>query len=185
MTGLAAAREALRARQGKGARYDAPEAPAADLAQLRLGTACFARKLNELTDAELSLPSAVAGRSRAHVVAALSLHARGICWQIEGSLPDAAGARDPGARRYLADVATAATLPPRALRHLFDHTAIHLNVVLRDLTGEGWSAPAHRVDGNPCTVRDLARERARLIWQGALHLGNGLQARDLPEAFRP
>lgn len=51
-----AAREALKARQGKGARYDAPNAPAEDLLLARRGTAHFARKLMELPDAELYAP---------------------------------------------------------------------------------------------------------------------------------
>jgi maleylpyruvate isomerase len=58
------ARALLRERQGAGARYDSPIAPARDLLWARRGTAYFARKLNELSDSELDAPSRVAGWSR-------------------------------------------------------------------------------------------------------------------------
>ena len=50
---LEAARAALQARQGEGARYDAATAPARDLDWARRGTAYFARMLNGLSDAAL------------------------------------------------------------------------------------------------------------------------------------
>lgn len=170
MTTLDEARAALRLHQGQGARYDAAEAPAAALSAVRLGTAYFARKLNELPDAALYAPAALPGKSRAQVVAGVALQARAICWQIEGE-GEAAGV----AAAYLADVDSCATLPPRALRHLFDHTAIHLNVVWRDLPSPAWT-PA---------LRKTAEARARFIWKAALHLGNGARPRDLPAEFRP
>ncbi|MGB0411134.1 MAG: maleylpyruvate isomerase N-terminal domain-containing protein, partial [Pikeienuella sp.] len=71
-----AAREALRARQGKGARYDAPNAPHDDLLLARRGAAYFARKLAELNDADLNAPSLRAGWSRRHLIAHTGYHAR-------------------------------------------------------------------------------------------------------------
>jgi maleylpyruvate isomerase len=172
VTTLDEARAVLRLHQGQGARYDAPEAPAVTLGAVRLGTAYFARKLNELPDAALSAPSALPGKCRAQVVAGVALQARAICWQIED---EGEGAQDAWSAAYLADVDSCATLPPRALRHLFDHSAIHLNVVWRDLPGPAWT-PA---------LRETADSRARFIWQAALHLGNGARPRDLPAKFRP
>src|SRR5277367_5455137 len=58
------ARTRLRERQGAGARYDAPTAPAADLLLARRGTAYFARQLNALSDIELDGPSALAKQTR-------------------------------------------------------------------------------------------------------------------------
>ncbi len=71
-----AAREALKARVGKGARFDAPNAPADDLLLARRGTAYFARKLMELSDEALYEPAAIDGLSRAYVVARLSCGAQ-------------------------------------------------------------------------------------------------------------
>lgn len=172
MTTLDEARAALRRHQGQGARHDAAEAPAATLALVRLGTAYFARKLNELPDDALSAPSSLPGKTRAQIVAGVALQARANCWQIGGK---GEGAQDAGSAAYLADVDGCATLPPHALRHLFDHTAIHLNVVWHDLPGPDWT-PA---------MRAAAEHRARPIWQAALHLGNGARPRDLPAEFRP
>jgi len=162
MSGLDRARAALRLRQGRGARHDAPEAPAETLALMRLGTAYFARLLNALPDA------ALVPRGAARVVAQIALQARETSWGIEGDSDE-----DDSAAAYLADIDTCSTLPPRALRHLFDHTAIHLNVVLRDLPGARWDAD----------MRARAEARARSIWLGALALGNGRPA-DLPARFR-
>src|SRR5690625_2550856 len=75
---LEEAREALRVRQGAGARYDSPNAPARDLAWARGGTAYFARKLNELTDAELFRPSLLPGWTRAALIAHVGYNARAL-----------------------------------------------------------------------------------------------------------
>ncbi|MBP7002177.1 maleylpyruvate isomerase family mycothiol-dependent enzyme [Amaricoccus sp.] len=78
-----AAREALRARQGAGARYAAAAAPARELAWARRGTAYFARKLRELTEAELTGPSLLPGWTRAHVIAHVGYNARALAQRVE------------------------------------------------------------------------------------------------------
>ena len=130
---LEAERAALRARLGAGARYDAPSAPAEDLVLARRGTAYFARKLNELTDRELDAPSLVPGWTRRHLVAHVGYHARALTrladWGrtgIETPMHASAAERD-------AEIDLGVTLPAQALRHLFTHSAVHLNVVWRDL----------------------------------------------------
>ncbi len=191
MSGLDAARQALQARQGMGARYDAAEAPGHALALARLGTAFFARKLNQLSDAGLYQPAQVAGQTcshwtRAHVVCDVAYRARAISRQVEAvtngqpvsAMYDSAAAR-------IDAIELGATLPSRALRHLFDHAATHLNVVWRDLPGPGWDVMAPDESGCPRPLRATATERARLLWQGALHLGNGARPHDLPAEFRP
>lgn len=186
MSTLDQARAALRLRQGAGARYDAPEAPAADLVLARRGTAYFARRLNDLPDAGLRLPSRRPGQSRAHLIADIALQARALSRQIE-----AVTAGQPAPPLYddlhsrATEVDLAATLPPRALRHLFDHAAVHLNVVWRDLPGPGWDTPAPGPDGSPRPLRATARERAESLWRTALALGNGGQLRDLPPEIAP
>lgn len=190
MSTLDEARATLRIRQGRGARHDAPEAPAEALSLVRLGTAFFARKLNELTDAALYADAVQRpGWTRAHVICDLAYHARAISRQVEAVTTGTAGAPVPpffdSPQAHAAAVDLGATLPPRALRHLFDHAAIHLNVVWRDLPGPGWATPAPGPDG---ALRPLSRtpmDHARLTWGHALLLGNGARPRDLPPAFRP
>lgn len=185
MSKLDQARETLRAKQGAGARYDAPEAPARELALARSGTAYFARKVNELSDAALYDPSAVPGRTRAHVICAVAYQARALARQATAA---AAGTAIPPMRdeawAELEDLDLGATLPPRALRHLVDHSAVHLDVVWRDLPGPGWDKLAPDAAGHPRPIRDCATERARMLWRGAIDLGSGARMRDLPTELR-
>lgn len=151
------ARQALIERQGKGARYDAPGAPAADLLQARRLTAQVARLLNDTPDAALyrtGQPS-LAGR-----IARLSLEARRMGEAIAALR---AGQGVPPLVPDPAEVDFAAHLPPRALRHLFDHTRVHLNVEWRELRDEDWAARMVPGDGPPVALADLPRLRAEAL----------------------
>lgn len=181
---LEEARRALMARQGPGARYDAPEAPAEMLHLARTGTAYFARFLNRFADRELYAALRPSGETAAHVICAVSYQARGIARQGEAI---AAGNTVPPLYDSEAELRTkielGATLPARALRHLFDHTAVHLNVVWRDLTGDGWRTEAPGEDGVWSPFSDSARMRACSIWAAAFDLNNGARKRDIPAAL--
>ncbi|PTQ75585.1 maleylpyruvate isomerase N-terminal domain-containing protein [Celeribacter persicus] len=175
-----AAREALRARLGKGARFDAPNAPAEDLLLARRGTAYFARKLMELSDEALFEPSAVEGLSRAHVIVRVSYEARYQALALE--------ALDKGEvleiPEDLPSLDLAATLPARALRHLFQHSEVHLNVCWRDLSEAQWDMDLVLADGTKITPRALPMMRAKGVWQGALDLGSGARLKDIPASLR-
>lgn len=179
-----AAREALKARQGKGARYDASNAPAADLLLARRGTAYFARKLMELSDEALFEPSALAGQSRARVVARLGYAARHQALALEALtrgedyIPASSGEEE------LPALDLAVTLPARALRFLFSHSEVHLNVCWRDLKESEWDKSVRLPGGVTCPARDLPILRARDLWYSALDLGNGAREADLPVPLR-
>ncbi|PZV38868.1 hypothetical protein B5V02_08975 [Mesorhizobium kowhaii] len=181
MSDLDAAREALRERQGSGARYDAPEAPAKELRLARSGTAYFARKLNELGDDALYEPSKVPGWTRAHVICDIAYQARAISRQAEAAVAGEAlpPMYDDDAGR-IGQIELGATLPSRALRHLFDHAAVHLNVVWRDIPGPAWDTVATDAEGIPRRLRATAMERARRLWCGAFQLDSGARLHDLP-----
>ncbi|WP_460274314.1 maleylpyruvate isomerase N-terminal domain-containing protein [Celeribacter sp. ULVN23_4] len=175
-----AARETLKARLGKGARFDAPNAPANDLLLARRGTAYFARKLMELSDEALYEPSAIDGLTRAHVIVRVSYEARYQALALEAldkgevlALPEELPSFD-----------LAATLPARALRHLFQHSEVHLNVCYRDLTEDQWDMDMVLVNGSMTTPRALPLMLAKGIWQGALDLGSGARLIDLPMLIR-
>lgn len=162
----AAERAALIARQGSGARYDAPEAPSDALLLARRGTAYFARVLNGLSDAELM------ERHHAEVVAGIGYHGRSLAEHLaalreDAPVPEARHAHD------------AISLPARALRGLFQHAAIHLDVEWRDLPGDIWAAD---VPGLGMSAAQTPLARAEAVWQGSLRLGG--RVRDLPPAFR-
>ncbi|WP_068950727.1 maleylpyruvate isomerase N-terminal domain-containing protein [Pararhizobium polonicum] len=169
----AEARDALRARQGAGARYDAASAPVQTLSWARRGTAYFARKLRDLSGSELCGPSLVPGWTRAHVIAHVSYHARGMTRLIEavrdGQNFHASAQDSQVARRY--DIDLGATLPDRALRNLFDHSEIHLNVEWRDLTDRHWEIQS---------ILETPWERAQEVWLRAVDLNNGGSTSDFP-----
>ncbi|MDQ0304836.1 maleylpyruvate isomerase N-terminal domain-containing protein [Ancylobacter polymorphus] len=175
------AHERLRERQGTGARYDSPAAPQRDLLLARRGTAYFARKLNELDDEALALPSRVPGWSRRHVVAHVGYHARGLARLVEAARNGLDREQLAEPENQIEDVEFGATLPPHALRHLFHHAEVHLNVEWRDLDAPGWSARVRPLAGGVAVpVRETPLLRAREIWRRALDLDCGGSATDIP-----
>ncbi len=181
----AAARAAARARQGAGARYDADTAPQDDLLLARRATACFARRLNALEDAALDAASRQPGWTRRHVIAHVSYHARALAHLTEGlrtGLPSH-GQTSDAART--AEITLGATLPARALRHLFDHTAKHLDIEWRDLPAGLWDSPVSQPGGPDIPIRATPHLRALTLWQGALDLANGTNPTDIPPVLRP
>ena len=173
------ARDELRARQGVGARYDAETAPVTELVWARRGTAYLARKLNELADDDLDQLGR-GGVSRRIVIARIAYQARALAQMLEGlrthvekPMPGASGVFD-------SELVDARTLPAHALRYLFAHSEIHLNVEWRDLPDEGWSNILRHVSGWAFTPADTVLLRARTVWGGALALGNGARIADVP-----
>lgn len=167
MTDLAAHREALRARQGQGARYDAANAPAEALDRARRSTAYFARLLNNLSNQELT-------QYLASDIARICLDARAMCVCFAGL---------PRGRNVMFSVPNeelehSATLPAHALRHLFAHTVVHLNTEWRDLEDLHWQASVFIGDTGPISVSDLPDLRAFRLCETSLLLGG--RERDWP-----
>ncbi len=162
---------------GPGARFDSDMAPGEDLLLARRGTAFFARLLNDLPDSALSADRAVPGLQRRHVVARIGLHAREMCKSIARirSVGCSIGASDfaPNA------IDEYATIPAHALRNLFRHSAIHLNVVWRDLTDAEWGMSDLKIQ-----ISDTPLERAKVIWSAALDLSAGIDSSVLPDQAR-
>ncbi|MFG6554637.1 maleylpyruvate isomerase N-terminal domain-containing protein [Sulfitobacter sp. 1A16808] len=178
------ARYALRVRQGGGARYDAETAPHDDLLQARRGTAYFARKLNELSDVDLSGPSHLPGWTRAHIVSQTSYHARTLAHLLEAARTGGAQPAPPGSEARASEIALGATLPPRALRSLFRHAEVHLNVEWRDLADQDWNAALHLPDGRVIAARETPMLRASKVWRAAIDLNNGGRVKDIPETVQ-
>lgn len=178
MTDLARAAAELRARQGAGARYDSPEAPAEALALARRGRAYLARMVNNLDDAALWRMSAQPGWTRRRVIAAAALEARAIAQALE----DATAQPGDRADTDQAALDLAETLPARALRHLAAHAEIHLDVVWRDLSARTWDSPTV-LDGLNCHAHETPMRHAVTLWQAAVDLSAGGHLRDLPAAI--
>ena len=177
---LAEARDALRARQGGGARYDSPQAPATELAWARMGTAYFARALGDLTDEQLTEPSLLPGWTRAALIAHVGYNARALTRLCEWARTGVETPMYASAAQRGAEIERGATLPPRALRHLFAHSEVHLNVEWRDLTDEQWDAQVRTAQGRTVPVRETAWMRTREVWIHAIDLDNGASFLDFP-----
>ncbi|ATF20598.1 maleylpyruvate isomerase N-terminal domain-containing protein [Phaeobacter gallaeciensis] len=162
-----------RFRAGDGARSDSDLAPSGDLLLARRGTAFFARLLNDLPDPELYQDSCVPGWQRCHVVASVGLHARELANEIEAirtgtPVVKLSGSVLPELREY-------ATIPARALRHLFSHSAVHLNVVWRDLSDAEW-----KMSNAEKLISHTPLERGKVIWEAALNINTSVSASIFP-----
>lgn len=173
-----AAHNALRERLGQGARYDAPSAPAKELNWARRGTAYFARKLNELGDADLDAPALQPGVLRRHVVASVGYQARMLALAVEaartGVAPQEATDDD-----WQDQIEHGDTLPARALRNLFEHAEVHLNVEWRDLSDADWQKSIS-LGGRTVPIAQTPWLRSAAIWLHAVDLDNGGSFLDFP-----
>ena len=73
-----------------------------------------------------------------------------------------------------------ATLSPIALRHLFDHSAVHLNVEWRDLPGDAWHHTVRTIQGREVPATETVWMRSREVWIHAVDLDNGASFRRHP-----
>lgn len=186
MTGgspLDEARAALRARQGGGARYDADEAPHTELAWARGGTAYFARQLSALTDGDLDGETLLPEWNRRALTAHVGYNARALTRLCEWGRTGAETPMYASARQRGAEIASGATLPARALRNLFAHSEVHLNVEWRDLPEAAWDASVRTAQGRTVPVRETAWMRAREVWVHAVDLDHGGSFHDFPPAL--
>lgn len=164
------------------ARHDLTTDPAlqAQLLQARRGTAFFARKLNELSDLDLDGASLLPGWTRRHVVAHIGYNARAIARLVEWAH---AGVETPmyesvSARNH--EIEYGATLSPIALRNLYDHSAVHLNVEWRDLPEDAWRHVVRTIQGREVPASETVWMRIREIWVHAVDLANGAGFQDIP-----
>jgi maleylpyruvate isomerase len=146
----------------------------------RRGTAFFARKLNELTDAQLDGDSLLQGWTRRHVTAHIGYNARAIARLVEWA---GTGVETP---MYVStsvrdhEIDFGATLSPIALRNLFDHSAVHLNVEWRDLPADAWHHKVRTIQGREVPATETVWMRTREVWMHAIDLDNGATFADIP-----
>ncbi|WP_026554437.1 maleylpyruvate isomerase family mycothiol-dependent enzyme [Arthrobacter sp. 35W] len=164
------------------ARYDQTTDPEllAALLQARRGTAFFARKLNELSDAELDGGSLLTGWSRRHVVAHVGYNARAIARLIEWAATGVQTPMYPSPEARNHEIDFGATLSPIALRNLFDHAAVHLNVEWRDLPADAWHHQVKTAQGRVVPAAETVWMRTREVWIHAVDLDNGATFADIP-----
>jgi maleylpyruvate isomerase len=151
-----------------------------DLLQARRGTAFFARKLNELTDAELDAGTRLPGWTRRHVVAHVGYNARAIARLIEWAATGVETPMYPSPEARNQEINFGATLSPIALRNLFDHSAVHLSVEWRDLPDANWANDVRTAQGRTVPASETVWMRTREVWIHAVDLDNGATFNDIP-----
>ena len=182
MTGSMDIHAQLRERLGPGARYDDLNAPAEELRWARLGTAYFARKLNQLSDKQLAAQSDE-GLHLRRVICNVSYQARSFAQLIEWARNGVLRPREDPFEAQAKSAELGLTLPAAALRHLFKHSEVHLNVEWRDLRGDQWNVVVCLPGEKAAAIRETARKRARALWLNAVDLGNGGSFADFPPDF--
>jgi len=164
------------------ARHDQVDDPrlAASLLTARRGTAYFARKLAELSDADFDAPSLLPGWTRRHIIAHVGYNARALTRLLEWA---ATGIETPmyaGPEQRAKEIDDGATLTPIALRHLVSHATVHLNVEWRDLSPTAWHAEVRTAQGRTVLATETAWMRTREVWIHAVDLNNGGSFDDFP-----
>lgn len=156
-------------------------APVEDVLLAYHGTAYFLRLLAQLPEYAYHRPGHPdAPADRRTTIATVGYDARG--WSAlaaglrEGRSAVATFAVEDRERA----IASGATLPPRALRHLVEHSAVHLAVEWRDLPADAWSRHGVDHDGVPLAVARTPWLRARQTWLAAVDLGMGGTFSDFP-----
>lgn len=150
------------------------------LLQARRGTAFFARKLNELADTELDSGSLLPGWTRRHIVAHVGYNARAIARLIEWAATGVETPMYPSPEARNHEIEFGATLSPIALRNLFDHSAVHLNVEWRDLPADAWHHKVKTAQGRIVPAEETVWMRTREVWMHAVDLNNGATFSDIP-----
>lgn len=150
------------------------------LLQARRGTAFFARKLSELSDAELDGASLLPGWTRKHVTAHIGYNARAISRLVEWAATGVKNPMYPSKEVRDHEIEFGATLSPIALRNLFDHSAVHLNVEWRDLPADAWHHKVKTIQGRSVPAEETIWMRTREVWIHAVDLDNGASFNDIP-----
>ncbi|MEJ7635512.1 maleylpyruvate isomerase N-terminal domain-containing protein [Aeromicrobium sp.] len=158
--------------------------PRNDLMLAHRGTAYFLRVLAQLPERAYDEPGhPAAPHDRRTTIATVGCDARGWATLVEAvrekrreAITFAVGERE-------AAISSGATLPPRALRHLVEHTAVHLAVEWRDLPAANWSGEGVDDEGAPLPISRTPWLRARQTWLAAVDLGSGGTFGDFPPAL--
>jgi maleylpyruvate isomerase len=147
---------------------------------MRRGQAFWARKLNELRDADFEAPSLLPGWGRRHLVAHVGFNARAVARLVEWARTGIETPMYDSPTQRAEEIAFGATLPVEALRNLAAHAAVHLNVEWRDLPEDAWAHEVRTAQGRLVPVAETVWMRTREVWIHAVDLANGGRVADFP-----
>lgn len=146
----------------------------------RRGTAYFAQRLAELTDAELDGDTLLEGWTRRHLLAHVGYNAAALCHLLDWA---ATGVETPmytSPEHRNHEIDEGATLTPAALRNLFTHTAARLDEKWRNLPPVAWAAEVRTAQGRLVPAAETAWMRTREVWIHAVDLGNNGRFGEFP-----
>ncbi|MET1155762.1 maleylpyruvate isomerase family mycothiol-dependent enzyme [Arthrobacter sp.] len=146
----------------------------------RRGTVFFGRKLSELSDDELAAPSLLPGWTRAHVVAHVGYNARALARLVQWANTGLETPMYPSWQARNEEIDYGATLPPSALRNLYEDSAIHLDGKWRDTPQEAGVQEVKTAQGRTVPASETVWMRTREVWIHAVDLDNGASFADMP-----
>ncbi len=147
------------------------------------GTALFRRALDTVDDAALAEPTALAGWTRAHVVAHVAANADALVnlatWArtgVETPMYASPEQRDSA-------IAQGARLAPASLREWFSESAAGLDGALDALEAESWTRLVRTAQGRTVPAAEVPWMRTREVMVHAVDLDGGVGFDDLPKDF--
>lgn len=146
----------------------------------REGTAYFAQRLVELSDADLSGPTLLDGWTRKHLVAHVAYNAAALCRILDWA---ATGIETPmyeSTEQRAREIEEGAALSASSLRNRFTHNATQLDEKWRSLPDRAWDAEVRTAQGRMVPASETAWMRSREVWIHAVDLGNGGRFEDFP-----
>lgn len=148
-----------------------------DLLLARRATSNILGLIRNMRDADFLDMTSEPGTTRAELIVALSYEARHCAAALEEL-------RNRGSAQMEAvdndQIRFGSTLPPQALRNLFQHSAVHLDVEWRDLPAASWFIGIKQ----GATPAQLLRERAEKLWCAAVALQLGQTQTHIPAELR-
>lgn len=147
------------------------------------GTTAFLAQIDQLTDEQFGEPSALAGWTRAHVIAHLHGNAEALRRLVGWAATGVARRMYADAGQRAAEIESGARLPAAELRSLVRDSAEALAADLDALSGDARRRTVVTAQGRTMPATELPWLRARETWVHAVDLRTGLTFTDLPEDF--
>jgi maleylpyruvate isomerase len=148
----------------------------------RRGTAYFAQRLAELSDADLDGDTLVAGWTRRYLLAHVGYNAAALCRLLDWAVTGVETPMYESVEQRSQEIKEGATLSPAALRNLFDHTVSRLDEKWRHMPAPAWRSTVRTAQGREVPASETAWMRSREVWIHAVDLDNGGRFGDFPDA---
>lgn len=144
------------------------------------GEHAVAEALARLTDDELREPSALAGWSRAHVIAHLARNADALVNLCRWARTGAETPMYPSRAARDADIETTAAHAPSDLRADFADSGSRLAEAVAVLPDQAWTATVRNGQGRAVPASEIPWMRAKEVWVHGVDLAAGVRFADAP-----